>query len=131
MDLEAFNNDLNLLASMANLEIEDSKCQLNHGIAFDDNPRAVDYLCQNLGNREFNLIDAELRIPICEECVEALTSDDWLLFYCIRCNNSQWLYKPKAKNKYKSGLHVVWLDICPKCATKDEIHDMELKNSST
>ncbi|GAG10533.1 unnamed protein product, partial [marine sediment metagenome] len=79
---------------------------------------AADFLCHQVG---FELkggdyqADSELRIPICEECVQGLCSDKWILFYCIGCNESQWLKKDLAKMNYKEGTNIIALKKCPKC----------------
>jgi len=100
----------------AEMELAGQTCVLNH---HDDIERpAVDFLCHQMG---FELpdgnyeADAELRIPICEECVQGLTSGDWILFYCIGCNESQWLKKDLAKMNYQEGTNIIALKKCPKC----------------
>ena len=94
-----------------NIELLDEICALDHK---DDNKyKAVDYLCQSFKDK-VDRIDI-LKIPICAECAEALCGNEWVLIYCIYCNKSQLVYKPKAKLKYKDSVHVIWLDICPWC----------------
>jgi hypothetical protein len=61
-----------------------------------------------------------LAIPICAECEAALFNDEWVLLYCVRCNASQWIYKPLAKRKYEKGQHVMFMTMCPKCYGKED-----------
>jgi hypothetical protein len=101
---------------MAEESLKGQKCMLNHN---DDIERpAVDFLCHQMG---FELpdgtyeADAELRIPICEECVSGLTNGEWILFYCVGCNSSQWLNKKLAKKEYPKNTNIIALKQCPKC----------------
>ncbi|RLD70375.1 MAG: hypothetical protein DRI98_08070 [Bacteroidetes bacterium] len=101
---------------VAEAELEGQECVLNH---HDDLERpAVDFLCHQMG---FELpggkhkADSELRIPVCEECVQGLTSGEWILFYCVGCNESQWLQKKYAKMNYQEGTNIIALKTCPKC----------------
>jgi hypothetical protein len=52
---------------------------------------------------------------VCEECVAGLLSDEWILFYCVGCNASQWLNKKMAKREYPEGTNIIALKQCPKC----------------
>ncbi len=116
--MEDFDKYLNHLLAVAGL-IEEL-CYLNHGTDITP-PQAVDYLCQYVGKTSEGLEGAEslLRIPICKECAETLLYDeDWLLFYCLTCNSSQWLIKSKAKKLYPKGESIRFLSMCPKCATE-------------
>jgi len=103
----------NLIAEM---DLEGELCGLNH----HDNVKrqAVDFLCHQMGlelpNGDYEA-DAELRIPICEECVAGLEGGKWILFYCIGCNESQWLKKDLAKMDYQEGTNIIALKKCPKC----------------
>jgi len=130
MDLDLLDENLDLFVAKAELDLTDARCNLNHGIDRKNNPKATDYLCQKLGNRVLGIADIEIRIPICDECMAALYSNDWLLFYCVKCNSSQWLYKPFAKNKYNDGIHIIWLDVCPKCVTFDELDKIKNERKS-
>lgn len=78
---------------------------------------AVNYLVQNIGN-QFNTITDTLSIPICQDCVEALQGNNWVLLYCVNCNRSQWVYKRFAKRYYKNSEHVLFLTACPHCYEK-------------
>jgi len=111
------NLDESIELSMAKMELLNEKCGLNHGpiSLVPENPKAVDYLCQMFGFSEERTITEEIRIPICEECMEALYDGDWVLLYCVICNSSQWIYKPESKLDFKPGVSVVWMDDCPKC----------------
>lgn len=107
--------DLIMEQFLAGISLEGEICRLNHG---DDKERlAVDYLCHSIGYNlpdGTNEIDSELRIPVCQECVDALSSNEWLLFYCTGCNASQWLFKPAAKKDY-GDINIIALQKCPKC----------------
>ena len=98
------------------MELQGQTCMLNHN---DEIERpAVDFLCHRMGytlpNNDFQA-DAELRIPICEECAQGLCSGEEILFYCIECGASQWLLKAAAKNEYPEGTNIIALKKCPKC----------------
>lgn len=107
--------------SIAKMELLNEECGLSHGPKHlvPKKPLAVDYLCQMFGFSEEKTITDELRIPICAECIEGLYSGDWVLLYCITCNNSQWVYKPESKLDFNPGVSVVWMDECPKCPKED------------
>ena len=75
------------------------------------NHPAVNFLCQTVEDVDGNQI--ELRIPICQECENALQGDDWVLMYCIDCNHSQWVCKRLAKHDYPEK--VMWVTFCPYC----------------
>ena len=101
---------------IAQMELDGKTCMLNHN---DEIERpAVDFLCHRMG---YELpdgtyeADAELRIPVCDECVQGLTNNEEILFYCIGCGASQWLLKSEAKNGYPKGTNVIALKKCPKC----------------
>ena len=102
-----------------NIEISELSCCLDHKDT--KNRQAVDYLCQRFKDK-YDKIDM-LRIPICAECSEALCGEEWVLIYCIYCNRSQWIYRPKAKLQYGKDVHVVWLDICPWCSEVTDNYD--------
>lgn len=115
-------NDLDLLDSaldnlVAQAELEGATCALKHS-KFDPsgNHPAVNYLCQGVGDTETKVTEYAVRIPICEECMEALYNEDWILVYCINCNKSQWIYRPLAKRGHQGGNIIYWLDVCPHCA---------------
>lgn len=105
---------------IAFFELNDEVCHLKHGPSSDDskNYPAVDYLCQNLGF--FGLADTQIRIPICAECHQALQSREWILFYCVTCNKSQWLLRSKAKRHYDENVSIMWLKNCPNCYTESD-----------
>ena len=97
-------------------ELEGQTCMLNHN---DDIERpAVDFLCHQMGiqlpNGDWEA-DAELRIPICEECVQGLCNGKEILFYCVGCASSQWLLKETAKNGYPDDVNIIAMKKCPKC----------------
>lgn len=107
------NDSLELM--MARLELDDTTCGLKHSKEDPaENHPAVNYLCQHLGT------DGEatsgIRIPICQECEEALSDYNWILAYCTNCNKSQWIYRPKSKVQHPEGNGIYWCDVCPHCA---------------
>lgn len=98
----------------ATIDLQNEYCHLKHSEEDPaENHPAVDYLCQSFGYE--NIKNEEFRIPICEECVEALSGNEWVLFYCVQCHNSQWLCRKYAKFSYPTNLHVKWVDECPIC----------------
>jgi hypothetical protein len=118
---EEFENGINELH--ARIDLTNEHCHLKHSKEDPaENHPAVDFLCQNLGYENF--VTETIRIPICQECVEALLSEEWILFYCVGCNNSQWLNRKYAKHPYPFWLHVHWMDTCPVChKMEQEISD--------
>lgn len=115
MIIEELDESIELM--MTKLELEGQTCGLKHS-KYDpsENHPAVDYLCQGLGNPKTNSTKQKLKIPVCAECAEALYNTDWILVYCVYCNRSQWIYRPRAKNDYPKGNIIYWLDVCPHCA---------------
>ena len=100
---------------LAFADLDGEHCHLKHSKEDPaENHPAVDYLCQNFGNNDN--IDFAVRIPICQECVEALLQDEWVLCYCINCNSSQWIHKKYSKLQWPFWIHIKWMDICPVCA---------------
>lgn len=110
--MEQFDRALHEITAMAGLVNE--KCYLNHGEGVRP-PQAVDYLCQHLGDIENEWPEILLTIPVCEECAGALYEEDWLLFYCLTCNNSQWLMKSKARKYYPPWESIIFFYRCPIC----------------
>jgi hypothetical protein len=109
--------DSSLSDMVAQVELEGQTCGLKHSKHDPaENHPAVDYLCQNLGDTKSKEATSQIRIPICEECAEALYDPDWILAYCIYCNRSQWIYRPMAKTKHPEGNGIYWCDVCPFCA---------------
>lgn len=108
--------DSNITDMLSSMELEDTNCVLKHND--DEEHSVVDFLCQNFGRKLENgeeTIEHELRIPICVDCVRGLYDDDWLLFYCVRCNENQWLNRSLAKREYPKTTKIVWFDTCPHC----------------
>ena len=113
------------------IDLENEHCHLKHSEEDpSENHQAVDYLRQKLGyevstdngnSANEDIIQVTIRIPICQECVDALLGEDWILFYCVHCNSSQWLNRRYAKNMYPFWLHIKWMDACPIC------HEAKLK----
>lgn len=111
-------DDLNLLEKrlnefIAKTELLTEVCYLNHN--GENPPKATNYLCQYVGHYKEKVATGLLRIPICDECIAALYDSDWLLFYCLNCNSSQWLIKSKAKKYYPEWESVKFLAQCPNC----------------
>ena len=108
------------------LELKGEKCHLKHSPHdLAENHQAVDFICQDIGREIMTddgimveVLEATLRIPICKECAEALYGDDWVLLYCVGCNNSQWVCKRLSSRVYADGLHIKWVDMCPNCYNK-------------
>jgi len=101
---------------IATVELENTQCGLDH--KDKKYHQAVDYLCKKIGYKipeGDDIAEAEIRIPICQECVDALLSKEWIIFYCIECNSSQWLCRKYAKKEYPPDINVISLKTCPKC----------------
>ncbi|MEW6427800.1 MAG: hypothetical protein AB1568_07175 [Thermodesulfobacteriota bacterium] len=101
-------------------ELENEHCHLNHGPdTLDTDFPAIDYLVLPVGYKETDhteVIVREIVIPVCLECVQGLSGNDWTLFYCLDCNSSQWVYRKLARFPYRH--HVLWLKGCPRCAER-------------
>jgi len=109
--------DETLNDALARAELEGQTCGLKHSAADPaENHPAVDYLCQNLGNPKTDEVSSQIRIPVCQECVDALYDEEWILAYCIYCHKSQWINRRLAKNEHPPGNGVYWCDVCPFCA---------------
>jgi hypothetical protein len=109
--------DFNFEMMMASVELAGENCHLKHShLDPAENHPAVDYLCQKLGDTETGIATQELRIPICQECAEALYDEKWILCYCTYCHESQWIFRPKSKVKHPGGNGIYWMDVCPHCA---------------
>lgn len=114
-DLTELDEALDLFIAKMNLVYE--RCHLNHGEGVKP-PKATEYLCQWIGKdgqEEFLF-----RIPICDECAEALYDEEWLLFYCLTCNSSKWLLKSRAKKYYPKWESIRFLSECPICTENKE-----------
>jgi hypothetical protein len=106
---EVFDNLLQ--ENLAKISLEAEICHLKHNDIVEY--KAVNYLCQMLGGND--VVQDLLRIPICEECEAALLGDEWILFYCISCNSSQWVLREKAKKDYSKDQNVYFFINCPTC----------------
>lgn len=99
---------------LAKVELHGECCGLKHSEKF---PRqeyiATNYLCQQYGVD--GICDGIISIPVCDECVEALYDENWILFYCVNCNESQWLLRSKAKKEYSKDKNVYFFKKCPHC----------------
>ena len=86
--------------------LKDAMCALRH-----EKPRpAVNYVCQRFESFTGT-------IPVCEECLKKLQSDDWVLLFCVNCSMNLWIYKPDSKKSYHylCGQHIKWMPTCPYC----------------
>ncbi|MDH4321627.1 MAG: hypothetical protein OEV73_09050 [Desulfobulbaceae bacterium] len=101
-------------------ELGESHCELNHGPGVDNKDcPAVDYIVLPFGYHDNEVVEVtarELVVPVCSECAEALSGDDWTLLYCFECNSSHWVYRPLAKNNYRH--HLLLLRGCPECTNE-------------
>ena len=121
------NLDKNLQSFISEVELEvlSLRCGLNHGNGSEQNPLAVDYLCQSFGNN--GTVDSIIQLPICSECVVSLHSEYQLLILCINCISSQWVFKPDSKLKYNEDTNIIYLTKCPKCYSPgDEVKKYEV-----
>ena len=107
-------DEIDLIALRA--ELGQATCELSHG-PYDHEPhQAVDFLVIPVGKTNENgnkLENSELVIPVCQDCVEALTGDEWTLLYCLDCNESQWVLRAVSRLNYRH--HIIWLKGCPHC----------------
>lgn len=99
-------------------ELAESRCQLNHGPGTENEfYRAVNYIVMPMGYRENSIQEVtvrELVIPVCQECIDALLSEQWTLLYCFECCESQWVNRQIARNRYRHN--ILWLKGCPRCS---------------
>lgn len=100
-----------LYKDLAKISLDSEVCLLKHND--DETHPAVNYLCQMFGDGD--VVSDLIRIPICEECEEALQGNDWVLFYCLGCNSSQWVLKEKAKRTYQDNKPLYFFINCPIC----------------
>jgi hypothetical protein len=126
MEEELFLLDLGLNNMMAKIELENTTCGLKHSSEDPaENHKAVDYICQRLGNKDIDSEDQEIRIPVCNECIEALHDENWILVFCVYCFKSQWICRRLAKKKYPKGNLIYWLDVCPFCSEVSDKYNGE------
>jgi hypothetical protein len=102
-------------------ELEHEICGLNHGPQEKGLiHQAHDYLVLPVGLQaqqpEGEEKDKELLIPVCLECLAALSGEEWTLLYCFDCGESRWVWREIAKNSYRH--HILWLQGCPECSDK-------------
>lgn len=123
MALDMADLFLQEIAALADLDNE--TCGLKHSKADpSENHPAVDYLCHMMGittEEGEEISDAQLRVPVCQECVDALLDNEWILFYCVYCGESQWMSRSKAKNNYSDDTKVIAFKACPKCYSKEMV----------
>ncbi|MBU0673930.1 MAG: hypothetical protein KJ950_04735 [Proteobacteria bacterium] len=101
-------------------ELTTAHCELNHGPGTRNNDYpAENFIVLPVGYEEENDLEVtarELVIPICVECAEALTGDEWTLLYCFECGENRWVARELAKNRYRH--HILWLRGCPECSNQ-------------
>jgi len=110
-------DEIDKLGMKANLVNE--ICGLNHGHWDCPDPQAVDYIVAPFGYKVGDIEymqTQEFAIPVCKCCAETLYSNDkeWILYYCINCNSSQWIIRQLMGINSQRPM-VEWLDECPKC----------------
>lgn len=113
-EIVRLNEEFQKLTMKVNLD--GVKCCLWHEGKLPD---AVDYIIQDVGYREE--VMARLAIPICQECLEAISSGDWILMYCVNCNQSRWVNKHLTKRLYlyeDAVNNILWMSRCPECTVK-------------
>lgn len=101
------------------VELEGEHCGLNHGPKTrPEDYLASDYIVIPFGDtqKEIHIADRNLVVPVCLDCAQALTGNEWTLFYCFECNTSHWVNRNLAKNNYRH--HILWLKGCPDCTNK-------------
>ena len=116
--MKVHNNKTDTDYAHALMDIEGEHCHLQHNKQHDpavEHP-AVEYLVQYLGKTDgvIQEVEHELRIPICQDCMDGLSDPKWFLVYCISCNESQWIYRPLCYKPLPDE-HIQWLDECPNC----------------
>lgn len=92
--------------------LEGQACGLYHHPK-DPSGKAVDFLNQGFGVD--GSVQNILRIPVCEDCVKALQDEEWILFYCVHCNESRWVSRKWSKHPYPPDMKIKWFDGCPEC----------------
>ncbi len=111
-------NEIDKVRLLADLQTE--HCHLYHGPdTRAENFSASDYIVMPFGYAQDSIKEVaehELIIPVCHQCARALTQDEWTLLYCFECNHSSWVYRRKAKNRYRH--HILWLRGCPDCTNR-------------
>lgn len=87
------------------------RCQLWHPPG-ETLPEAVDFIHQQLRG------GATLRVPVCQECITAIHSGEWVLLFCVCCLESRWvnLFMTKRPHLYINGNGITWMDGCPECS---------------
>ncbi|MCP3681584.1 MAG: hypothetical protein GY861_02745 [bacterium] len=97
------------------LDLINTECQLYHHPKDPPTGPAVDYIVQHIG-KQINEVESEiaytLRIPICQECLNAISSGEWYLLFCIHCLQSRWILAKLSHRKHDT---ITWLDECPEC----------------
>jgi len=90
--------------------IENSTCALRHPDG--ETPQAINVITipMGYGSNKTHVF----QIPVCAECMDFLRSKNWVVYYCIACNESRWRYKPAAKLRYCKKT-ICLMDSCPIC----------------
>lgn len=120
MNIDEFSyEDTNIffqsIVANASLQLLETRCYLNHGLPHEENPLAVDYLCQKFGDQKSGQVDSILQVPICAECMAGLFSEYQILILCLNCVSSQWLFRPDTKLKYPEDKNLFLVTQCPEC----------------
>lgn len=102
-------DEFNLLQSVMN--VQEDLCSLWHH-KDEKLPHAIDYIVQDLGFND--AATQQIRIPLCQQCINALNSGEWVLFYCIGCNESRWHNKEMSKHEWENNT-IKFFDVCPCC----------------
>ena len=99
-------------------QLKQEHCELNHELGTNYDKRgAVDYIIQPSGYTTSDIGEVAVRetiVPVCADCIETMLGNDWILFYCIECCCSQWVYKKLAQNYCRHN--ILWLLGCPECS---------------
>lgn len=97
----------------AKMDLIGQRCGLYH-IPGEELPEAVNYIIQEFGMEGAPV--TKVRIPVCQECIEGLLSGEWILLYCLQCNQSRWALRDRIKTQYiNKNKPINWMKYCPHC----------------
>lgn len=95
------------------IELVGQRCKLWH-MPNEELPEACDYIVQDFG--QFDIPLDRIKIPICQECSESLSSREWILYYCLKCNQSRWNLMHEVKTEFvRKDMIIQWMKYCPNC----------------